>query len=54
MKKDAQLTIRLSSALKAALQEAAARRDRKPNWLVVDILTRWLERQTKRRSSKQP
>lgn len=49
VKKDAQLTIRLSSDLKASLQAAAAKRDRKTNWLVGHILEQWVGRRTRRK-----
>lgn len=43
VKKDAHLTIRLSSDMKRDLKDAAAQLDRSRNWLVIHILDKWLK-----------
>jgi predicted transcriptional regulator len=48
-KKDASLTIRLSSDTKSDLRAAARDLDRTANWLAVNILERWLAKRHKRK-----
>lgn len=48
-KKDAQLTIRLTTESKRELRAAAVRKRRTLNWLVGDIFDRWLTKERKRR-----
>jgi predicted transcriptional regulator len=49
VKKDAQLTIRLSSETKAAIGKAADELDRPRNWLVVHVLEAWLKKRRRRK-----
>jgi len=48
MTKDASLTIRLPADLKAKLQEAADREDRKLSALAERILREWADKQKRR------
>lgn len=47
-KNDAQVTFRLPASDKRDLMAAAERRDRSHNWLVREIVLRWLRHQRRR------
>lgn len=52
MKKDARLTLRLTSETKRTLEAVAKRRDRSVNWLAQNILDRWADREAARQQKR--